>query len=459
MGRVEVERRVVQSRRIYHAPDITRLEYEAIRNNPGANELDRVLASKYYLTQQQLPGIMETESYSAELIQMLKYNHPALVKQLETYHYLLHPERAEINHLAAWLPVAETGSVWLPDQLNRSSLALVKVGRELGLHDLIDIGFNGNRIGVIIQQVKDSKRYQSSLKININPEKQPDPIKLFRRVVKKFGLKLVKLGDDQFKLDAVADSILTFKGAPKYELLTPELSQKVVQLAGKQLHKDDIEIETLGMEMEALGMHDGRGRMRLVAGSARYLGLSVVTHRHRTIDPQGKKVVTRTYSFGATEDPISGGIKNSQIYPGTQPVHVKHIYECITRRLEQLAILQRRGYANDRQGRVQDWQNLQTVIPEQLSTAIHIDDFASINIIKLPEGRSGSAEFSLENLRSVAQTLLQIGQMEMSELENCLNEYLGVTHPEVARIALSMVESKYPQVFDRLNIKYQRFLY
>ena len=462
MGRVEVERRVVQSRRIYDAPDLTRLEYEAIRNNPSANELDRVLASKYYLTQQQLPGIMETESYCAELIQMLKYNHPALVKQLETYHYLLHPERAEINHLAAWLPVAETGSVWLPDQLSRSSLALVKVGQELGLQALIErrtLGgspaersatrqtiFSGQQIGVIIEQIANSKRYQSSLKVNINPERQPDPIKLFRRILKKFGLKLVKMGDDQFKLDAVADSILAFKGAPKYELLTPELSQKVIQLAGKQLHKDDLEVETLGMEMEALGMHDGRGRMRLVAGSARYLGLSVVTHRHRTLDPQGKKVVTRTYTFGATSDPISGGIKNSQVYPGTHPVHVKHIYECITRRLEQLAI--------DKQARVQDWQNLHSSIPEELSSTIHIDDFASIEIINLPEGRSGSAEFSLENLRSVAQTLLHIGQMDLPELESCLNEYLVVTNPEVARIAMSMVESKYPQVFDLLR---QRF--
>ncbi len=456
MGRVEVERRVVQSRRIYDAPDLTRLEYEAIRNNPSANELDRVLASKYYLTQQQLPGIMETESYSAELIQMLKYNHPALVKQLETYHYLLHPERAELNHLAAWLPVAETGSVWLPDQLSRSSLALVKVGRELGLADLIErrtLGgspaersatrqtiFSGQQIGSIIERISGSKRYQSSLKININPDKQPDPIKLFRRILKRFGLKLVKLGDDQFKLDAVADSILAFKGAPKYELLTPELSQKVAQLAGKQLHKDDIEVETLGMEMEALGMHDGRGRMRLVAGSARYLGLSVVTHRHRTIDPQGKKVVTRTYTFGATEDPISGGIKNSQIYPGTHPVQVKHIYECITKRLEQLAI--------DKQVRVQDWQNLQNPILEELLPTIHIDDFTSIEIINLPESRSGSAEFSLENLRSVAQTLLHIGQMELLELEICLHEYLTITNPEVARIAMSMLESKYPQVFE-----------
>jgi hypothetical protein len=443
MGRVEVERRVVQSRRIYDAPDITRLEYEAIRNNPSANELDRVLASKYYLTQQQLPGIMETESYSAELIQMLKYNHPALVKQLETYHYLLHPERAEINHLAAWLPVAETGSVWLPDQLSRSSLALVKVGRELGIADLIETIFNGQQIGSIIERISGSKRYQSSLKININPDKQPDSIKLFRRILKIFGLKLVKLGDDQFKLDAVADSILAFKGAPKYELLTPELSQKVAQLAGKQLHKDDLEIETLGMEMEALGMQDGRGRMRLVAGSARYLGLSVVTHRHRTLDPQGKKVVTRTYTFEATHDPISGGIKNSQVYPGTHPVQVKHIYECITKRLEQLAI--------DRTVRVQEWQNLQSPISEELFPTIHMDDFAGIEIINLPEGRSGSAEFSLENLRSVAQTLLHIGQMEMPELKSCLNEYLAVTNPKVARIAMSMVESKYPQVFELIT--------
>jgi hypothetical protein len=468
MGRVEVERRVVQSRRIYNAPDITRLEYEAIRNNPSANEIDRVLASKYYLTQQQLPGIMETESYCAELIQMLKYNHPALVKQLETYHYLLHPELAEINHLAAWLPVAQTGSVWLPDQLNRSSLALVKVGRELGLAELIERRtllagspaersatrqtiFSRQRIGEIIQQVKDSKRYQSSLKININPEKQTDPIKLFQRILKKFGLKSVKLGDDQFKLDAVADSILAFKGAPKYELLTPELIEGVTGLAGKEFHKDDIEIQTLGGSMEALGMQDKRGRMRLVAGSARYLGLSVVTHRHRTIDPQGKKVVTRIYTFTATSDPISGGIKNSQVYPGTQPVYVKHIYECLTRRLEQLAI--------DKVVGIKAWQNLdfaasgnnlQTSIPEELFSAIHIDDFASIEIINLPKDRSGSAEFSLENLRSVAQKLLYIGQMELPELEICLNQYLGVTNPEVARIAMSMIENKYPQVFARL---------
>jgi hypothetical protein len=266
--------------------------------------------------------------------------------------------------------------------------------------------------------------------------------------------------DDQFKLDVMADAILAFKGAPKYELLTPELIEGVARLAGKQLHKDDLEVETLGMEMEALGMQDGRGRMRLIAGSARHLGLSVTTRRHRTIDSQGKKVVTRIYTFGATAefvrtgfpskqrtqagDPISGAIKDSQVYPGTQPVWVKHIYECITRRLEQLAI--------DRQVRVQEWQNLQTSRTQQLAVEIHIDDFASINIINLPEHLSGSPEFSLENLRSVAQTLLDIGQIEMPELESCLNEYLAVINSEVATIAMSMVESKYPQVFERLKV-------
>lgn len=54
MGRVEVERRTLHSQRIYNAPDIDRLTYEAIKNDAGASETDRLLASKYHLTQQQL---------------------------------------------------------------------------------------------------------------------------------------------------------------------------------------------------------------------------------------------------------------------------------------------------------------------------------------------------------------------------------------------------------------------
>jgi hypothetical protein len=446
MGRVEVERRVVQSRRIYEAPDIDRLTYEEIRNDPSANELDRLLANKYYLTQQQLPGITQTLSYSAEMIQMVKYNHPALIRTLETYHYLLHPELAEINHLAAWLPVAETGSVWLPDQLNRSSLPLVRIGRELGLHDLMEGEFDGQQIAAITQQVADSKLYQSCLKINVNPNQPHDPVKLFRRILKKFGLKLVKLKDDEFKLDAVANSILAFKGAPKYELLTPELIEQLGKLTGGEFLSDNKTIQDLGIAMEALGMHDGSGRMRLVAGAARYLGLSAISRRYRTVNAQGKKIVTRMYTFSGNHDPISGAIQLSQVYPGTQPVEVKHIYECVTKRLEQLATYQHE--------RVETWQNPQTSIPQQLATEIHVDDFASINIINLPEDQRGSPEFTLENLRSVAQTLLEIGQMDLPELENTLKEYLAVINPTVAQIALEMVESKYPQVFDLLR---QRF--
>ena len=125
-------------------------------------------------------------------------------------------------------------------------------------------------------------------------------------------------------------------------------------------------------------------------------------------------------------------------------MEVKHIYECVTRRLEQLATHQRE--------RVKEWQNPQTSFPTQLLSAIHIDNFASIDKINLPEHLSGSPEFTVENLRSVAQTLLHIGRMEKLELENVLNDYLTVTNPEVAIIALEMVESKYPQVFKRLNL-------
>jgi hypothetical protein len=442
MGRVEVERRVMQSRRIYEAPNIDRLTYEAIRNNPNANETDRLLASKHYLTQQQLPGIMETESYSAEMIQMLKYNHPALVKQLETYHYLLNPELAEANHLAAWLPVMETESVWLPDQLNRSSLALVKVGRALGLHALIGKSFNGNQIGGIIKQVIANKRYQSALQVNINPDKPSDPIKLFKRILKKFGLKSVKLKDDEFELNLLADSILAFKGAPKYDLLTPELKAGIANLSGREFLGDNQIVQDLGTQMEALGITDGNGRMRLVAGSARYLGLSAICRRYRT-NRQGKEVTTRMYTFSGVPHPISEAIGASQVYPGNHIVRVKYIYECVTKRLEQLAAHQ--------QERVEVWRKPQISIQSELDRAIHIDNFASIDKINLPQHQPGSAELTIENIRSVAQTLLQIGQMEKLELEIGLNEYLAVTNPTVVRIAMTMVESKYPLVFERLQ--------
>jgi hypothetical protein len=122
---------------------------------------------------------------------------------------------------------------------------------------------------------------------------------------------------------------------------------------------------------------------------------------------------------------------------------VKYIYECVTKRLEQLAAHQ--------QERVEVWRKPQISIQSELDRAIHIDNFASIDKINLPQHQPGSAELTIENIRSVAQTLLQIGQMEKLELEIGLNEYLAVTNPTVVRIAMTMVESKYPLVFERLR--------
>jgi hypothetical protein len=442
MGKVETERRVLQSRRMFDAPDIDKLQYEQIRNNACANETERLLAGKYYLTQQQLPGIMVTESYSPELIQMVKYNHPGLVKQLETYHYLLHPELARTNHLAVWLPVVETGSVWLPDRIQCSSLALVNVGRDLGLDALVGKEIATVQIEEAIERVAASQLYRSALVIKVDLAKQPNPVKLYRRILKKFGLKLVKLSSDTFRVVAVADTVLAFRGAPRYELLTPELCERVRQLAGKQLAKDALEIQALGAELEALGMLDGRGRMRLVAGSARHLGLSVISHRHRTMDAKGEKVVTRVYSFGNAPDLLSGAIDSTRLYPNTQPVLVSHIYECITRRLEQLAI--------DRQERVELWQSGQNSLQKHVLLSIHIDNSTDNDTSHLLESRSGSAEFSPENIRSVAQTLLEIGLMGGDEFEIAFDEYLGAIDLAVVEIALRLLGREHVAIFKRL---------
>ncbi len=443
MGRVEVERRTLHAHRIYHAPDIDRAQYEAIKNDAGASETDRLLASKYHLTQQQLPGIMATDSYSPELIQMLKYNYPSLIKQLEHYHYLLNPELAQAHHLATWLPLVDAASVWLPDRLQRSPLALVNVGRELGLHDVLGKTFTTQQIIELVAPILTERRYQSILKLRIAPDRAPDPIKLCRRVVKQFALKLVKVSNDHFQFNAMANELLAFKGAPRYELLTPELSQQILGLAGCEFHKDDKEMQSLAAAMAEVGMHDGSGRMRLIAGAARHLGLAVTSRRHRTTDAQGKKAVIRIYSFGNATQPLSTAINNSQIYPGTHPVQLQHVYQCITKRLTELAAHQ--------QERVNEWQAPLIENSQQLDPAIHLENVASNDENKLPQEQCGSVEFSRENIESVIQTLIAIGQMDDRELKIALDEYLSVSNLAVVRVALELLRERCPQICARLR--------
>ncbi len=442
MGKVEIERRTIHATRLYNAPDIDKRAYEAIKNNATANETERLLASKYYLTQQQLPGIMQTESWSPEMIQMIKYNHPQLIKQLENFYYLLNPALAETNHMAAWLPAVQTESAWLPDQVNRSQLALIKCGNQLGLKALIDQEVSSDSLDKIATAVSDSKLHQSALKISLNPDKPQDPVKLGRKILKKFGLSLVKLRDESYKVEAMKDKTLAFRGAPKYDRLTPELIESVRQLSGREFTGDHPVIQDLGKAMEELGMFDKRGRIRLVAGSARYLGLSVERKRYR-VQRGGRVVVTRMYTFSGTYSPISDAIKNTQIEPGTTPVNLLHIHECVSKRLEQLATYQRE--------RITEWKNSHTVPLIGLEAQIHIDDFASISKINLPVELCGSPEFSLENLQTVAQSLLDIGQMEVEQMEIALGEYSAAVGADVVFLAAQMVQSKYPQVFERLK--------
>jgi hypothetical protein len=186
--------------------------------------------------------------------------------------------------------------------------------------------------------------------------------------------------------------------------------------------------------------------MCLVAGAARHLGLTVVSHRQRrTVG--GQLYLARVYRFSGMEsapDPISGAIAGSQLYPGTHPVQVQHIYECLSKRLERLAVHQH--------DRIHEWKESKTLLQKELAPTIHIDNFATILEINVLNHQCGLSEFMAENIRSVAETLLAIGQMEPIDFELGLEEYLSVTNLEVARLALELVRLKYPIIAERMTI-------
>ncbi|WP_373538865.1 plasmid replication protein, CyRepA1 family [Chamaesiphon sp.] len=452
MGQVETERRVVQSRRIYEAPDLTKVEYELIRQNAGASEYDRLLASKHYLTHQQLPGVMGTASYSPELIQIVKYNYPTLIQELEVYYYLRNPHLAYRDRLAAWLPAISTGSVWLPDRISRSVLPLVNAGRKLGLHELLGREFRLDEIDRIASAIIESQIYRSALRVNINEKKPPEPIELFKRVIKKFGLKLDRLGDDGFQLIPVATLTITLNGAPKYDLLTPELCDRIRGLAGSEYHKDRLEMRLLGKALTSVGIADRAGRMRSIAGAARYLGLSVSSRRHRKkIDGVGK--VIRIYSFhapgtlGAKDlHPISTAIANTQVYPTDRSIELKHIYECVSIRLT--------GLAERQATQIIDWQAERIRLQSELYAPIQVDPFADIDKINLSRRQCGSSIFSLENIKSVAQSLYYIAKMPVLELQQAWGEYRAVIDADVIEVGLDLLRDKYSMLFDRLKLTF-----
>jgi hypothetical protein len=386
--KVEMERQVIRSHQLHNAPTISKQEFEAIKKNVTANESDRLAANKYYLTQIQLPGIMQTESWSAELVQMVKYTYPKLIQELENFHYLLNPEMAQINHVAAWMPVLETGSAWMEDQLKRSRLCLIKCARILGIHELIGKEVSIEKLEEITKIVSESKLYCSALSIKYHPEKPQVPINLGRRIFKKFALKLAKFGDGMFKVKPLKDQTMAFKGAPKYKLLTPELIQQIKALNGGEYIGDQKIIQDLGKELENLGIFDERGRMALIAGAARCLGIKVFSNkRPRGKDKDGKNIIPRVYTFTDADSPISNAIKNTHVRPTNQPVNLAHIYECVEKRLKELAIRQ--------QERIQEWQEAKA---KGESPPIPIEDLANIVQIEYPDDLLGASDLPNKRL-------------------------------------------------------------
>jgi hypothetical protein len=377
--KVDMERQVIRSHQIFNAPNIDKNTYDGIKACLTSNESDRIAATKYFLTQIQLPGIMDTESWSPELVQMLMFGKRGLPKQLENYHYLLNPEMAETNHIAGWMPVIQTGSTWLPDQLDRSRLPLIKCGRVLGFHELLVKEISVSDLDEIFAKVAESRLYQSSLKVNINPHKSYDSVKEVRKWLNKFAIKLVKMGEF-FTAVAMKDGTSKYTEAPKYEGLTLELIEQIKTLNGGQYIGDQEIIQHLGKKIEDLEIIDGRGRMCLVAGAARYLGIVVTSTRHRMKNSKGKDITPRVYTFSDLPNPISNAIRDTHVRPTNKEVKFADIYECLSKRLIE---------SNSRQReRIKEWQEAKA---QGENPPIPINDLAKIvqiqcsdNLIEAP---------------------------------------------------------------------------
>jgi hypothetical protein len=362
--KVEMERQVIRSHQIFNAPNIDKNTYDGIKACLTSNESDRIAAAKYFLTQIQLPGIMQTESWSPEAVQMLMFGKRGLIKQLENFHYLLNPKMAEINHMATWLPVVQTGSVWLHDQLDRSRLALIKCGRVLGFHELLGQEISISDLDEIVAKVAASKLYQSSLKVNINPNKLPDSVKWVKRILKGFGIKLSKMGEF-FTAVPMKDGNSKYECSPKYEELTPDIIDRLKELVGNKYIGDQKVIQDLGKDIQALGINDGRGRMCLVASAARYIGIKVDSKRHRMKNSKGKDITPRVYTFSDAPNPISDAIRDTHVRPTNKSVNFNEVYECIKKRMNDVAIRQVE--------RIKVWRNEQP----KLDLSIPTDDSAN----------------------------------------------------------------------------------
>lgn len=449
MSRVEIERRVVESKRLYEAIDITKTQYDSIRKNISANEYDRLIAAKYYLTQQYLPGIAQTPSYCADLIQIIKFKCPGLVPSLENYFYFLNPALAQRDRLAAWLPIVSCEATWLPDRTAKSSLALISVARELGIHQLLELNFGIEAIERIAQAIVASKAYRSALRLTLNPNQSVEPIALFAKVVKKIGLKLTEhKGNNLFSLVPLAKTSKTLRSAPKYDLLTPELCDDIRSLVGSEYHQGHVKMQQLADLMVELGIADGAGRMRLISGAARHLGLSVISRRHRTkIDHKNR--VVRVYSFFAPNPgqkdmyPVSTAIANTQIYADGNLIDLADIYQCVSARLTALSQLQ--------MDKIIAWQANRIQLQSELYAPIQIDAFADVDKINPPCDRSGSPLFSLDNVKSVAQSLFCIAKLPMTELKAAWTEYKSVIDPQVIKAGLELLKGKYCFLSERLS--------
>lgn len=190
----EVKKRTASD--IFNAPDITEQEAEKLAASWSATWEQRVSVIKLgYI--KQLPGIENTEQWTQDLIQYLKYDHPKMIPGANILYQFLHPEVATKKQLNVWARIATERAVYLPDLqsplLKVRALEALKFERFLDPSklwhkdspELIELTLEGNK-----------KKHVNALGFNVpviakGPSKgKADGIRYLRRILELVGLRL-----------------------------------------------------------------------------------------------------------------------------------------------------------------------------------------------------------------------------------------------------------------------------
>ena len=172
------------SQAIFNAPDMTLSEAIKIKSKFGASVEDRQAAEKAILLAR-LPGIQDSDQWSAELVKKLLFTERSLLPSLERYWAIQNIDTAKAEAREQWKAIAGNDSLFLPDV--RSDFSRAFALKSLGLDRLFSgewLTGNSAIVQQIYKKIKRSKHLQTVLGLTVGKQ---TPIQLIGKLVKMIG--------------------------------------------------------------------------------------------------------------------------------------------------------------------------------------------------------------------------------------------------------------------------------